>query len=199
MYQWPIRERTVARHQLVIDFSRTEVQDWAINLPMTISSWVTDRPALGGRDTPLRFRFHVSMSGLMAVGGDIRNWPQDDLAAARELVALYKDIRPLVQFGELFRLDSPDPGRTDALAYVAEDRSRAAVFVFARAMLHTASRQLIRIRGLADDATYRVCSTASGEVAEFSGAFLAGHGLLVPLTGHYDSALLVLDRISPTG
>lgn len=108
--------RTVARHQLVIDFSRTEVQDWAINLPMTMSSWVTDRPALGARDTPLRFRLHVSMSGLMAIGGDIRNWPQDDLSAAGEFVALYKDIRPLVQFGELFRLNSPDPGRADALA-----------------------------------------------------------------------------------
>lgn len=298
IYQWPTRERTVARHQLMLDFSRTEVQDWAtdtldglvreqgldyfkwdmnrplaepnsesvadggsvwiehvrglyrvwdelrsrhpelwiescasgggrmdlgaiarthwvwpsdntdplerleiqrgysmINLPMTMSSWVTDRPALGRRDTPARFRFHVSMSGLLAIGGDIRNWSTAERATAREYVALYKDIRPLVQFGELFRLDSPDPDRTDALAYVAENRSRAAVFVFARAVMHTSSRQLIRMRGLDQDAGYRVRNTVTGDVAELSGGFLAGHGVLVPLSGHYDSTILVLDRL----
>jgi alpha-galactosidase len=298
VYQWPTRVRTVARHQLMIDFSRVDVQNWAIgtldalvgdnrldylkwdmnrplaepnsvsvsdggsvwiehvrglyrvwdelrsrhprlwiescasgggradlgaiarthwvwpsdntdplerleiqrgysmvNLPMTMSSWVTDRPALSRRDTPLRFRFHVAMSGLLAIGGDIRVWPDADRDTARRYVALYKDIRSLVQFGRLFRLDSPDPGSTDTLAYVADDRSRAAVFVFARAVLHTSSRQLIRLRGLDGEANYRLTNTESGEVAEFSGSFLQGHGVLVPLVGHYDSTILLLDRL----
>lgn len=298
IYQWPTREPTIARHQLMLDFSRIGVQDWAIasldalvganrldylkwdmnrplaepnsisvadggsvwiehvrglyrvwdelrsrfpdlwiescasgggredlgaiarthwvwpsdntdplerleiqrgysmiNLPITMSSWVTDRPALGRRDTPLRFRFHVAMSGLLAIGGDIRSWSDADRSSAREYVALYKQIRPLVQFGELFRLDSPDPGRTDALAYVSENGSRAAVFVFARSMMHTQVKQLIRIRGLVPEATYRLTNTVTGEVAEFSGAFLTGHGILVPLTGHYDSTIVLLDRM----
>ena len=298
IYRWPTREPTVARHQLMIDFSRADVQNWAIhtldslvddnqldylkwdmnrplaepnsisikdggsvwiehvlglyrvwdelrsrhpalwiescasgggradlgaiarthwmwpsdntdpldrleiqrgysmvNLPMTMSSWVTDRPALGQRDTPLRFRFHVSMSGLLALGGDIRKWSPEDKALARGYVQLYKDIRPLVQFGQLHRLDSPDPGRTDALAYIDQDRGRVAVFVFARATMYTTRKQLIRIQGLDPEATYRVLNTETDEVAVMSGSFLFGHGLLVPLVGHYDSTILLLERI----
>lgn len=298
-YRWPTRERTIARHQLMLDFSRTDVQDWAIgmldglatdyaldyvkwdmnrplaepnspsvadggsvwiehvrglyrvwdevrrrhpdlwlescasgggradlgaiarthwtwpsdntdplerldiqagysmvNLPSTMSSWVTDSPGpLGRRTTPLRFRFHVAMSGLLAIGGDIRDWSPEDREVARDLVALYRDIRPLVQFGTLHRLDSPDPGHTDALAHVAENLDRAAVFVFAREVLHTTSAHRIRIRGLDPGADYRIRNTVTGDVAEFSGAFLAGHGVLVPLAGQFDSTILVLDRI----
>ena len=296
IYRWPTREPTIARHQLMLDFCRNDVQDWAIdtlnalieehqldylkwdmnrplaepnscavvdsgsvwiehvrglyrvwdelrrrhpnvwiescasgggradlgaisrthwvwpsdntdpserleiqrgysllNLPMTMSAWVTDRPALGQRDTPLRFRFHVAMCGLLALGGDLRTWPLADLTAAREYVHLYKKIRPLVQFGQLHRLDSPDPGRTDALVYVSDNRDRAVVFIFARAVLHTTLSQLIRIRGLDPDSTYHVSNTQTGEGADFSGSFLAGHGVLVPLTGDYDSTILLLD------
>ncbi len=162
---------------------------------MTMAWWVTDRPALGQRDTPLRIRFHVAMSGLLALGGDIRTWSPEERSSARAYITLYKDIRPWVQFGQLHRLESPDGGRTDALAYVAENRSRAAVFVFARAMMHTTRKKLIRIRGLHPESIYRMTDTETAEIAVFSGGFLAGHGVLIPLVGHYDSTILLLDRM----
>ncbi len=299
IYQWPNRPRTYGRNQLMLDFSRTEVQDWAIemldglvrdndldyfkwdmnrplsepnsssvaaggsvwiehvrglyrvwdalrelhpelwiescasgggradlgalqrthwawpsdntdplerleiqrgfsmiNLPMTMASWVTDSAhQLGRRDTPLRFRFHVSMCGLLAIGGRVPDWSDADRALATELIALYKDIRPLVQFGQLFRLDSPAPGLTSALSYVAENRDRAVIFVFAHAVMHTGQQQLIRLRGLDPNAGYRLTHTGTGAVSEFSGSLLQGHGVFVPLAGHYDSAVLLVDRL----
>ena len=296
-YRWPTRAPTIARHQLVLDFSRRDVQDWAIealdtlvrdvgvdylkwdmnrpiaepaspaveqggtvwiehvrglwrvwhelrarfpdlwlescasgggradlgavarthwvwpsdntdplerleiqrgfsmtHLPMLMSSWVTDRAALGRRDTPLRFRFHVAMTGLLALGGDLRAWGAGERNEARDYVDLYKEVRPVVQFGDLRRLPSPDPGRTDVLSYVARDRSRAVVFVFARAVMHTAVRQLVRMRGLDVGATYDVHDTVSGEKMLRSGSFLMGHGVLVPVSGDYASTVLVLQR-----
>lgn len=167
-----------------------------LNLPMTMASWVTDSAhQLGQRDTPLRFRFHVSMCGVLAIGGKVPDWSDADRALASELIALYKDIRPLVQFGELFRLDSPTPGLTTALSYVAENHDRAVVFIFAQAVMHTSQQQLIRLRGLDQDARYRLTHTGTGEASEFSGSFLQGHGALIPLTGHYDSAVLLVDRV----
>lgn len=82
----------------------------------TMSAWVTDSPnPHTGRSTPLPYRFHVAMTGALGIGGDLSRWTDTELAEARELVALYKDIRPVVQFGEQYRLD-------DAVQYQADDR-----------------------------------------------------------------------------
>lgn len=166
-----------------------------VHLPSTMSAWVTDSPGpLGRRDTPLRFRFHVAMTGLLAIGGDVREWTQEERALGAELVALYKEIRPLVQFGRLHRLDSPEPGFTDALIYVDDARDRGALFVFSRAVLHTGRRQVIRLRGLDPEASYLVRHTGSGDEATWSGSFLQNVGLTIALDGHYDSALLTIQR-----
>ena len=52
----------------------------------------------------------------------------DELAVCRRAVALYRDIRPLVQQGDLWRL--VPPGERAALAYAAEDGRRVVVFGF---------------------------------------------------------------------
>ena len=77
-----------------------------------MAAWVTDSPntQLNGRVSSLRFRFVSAMAGVLGVGGDLAEWTEEELAEAREWVDLYKEIRPLVQHGDLYRLRPPEGG-----------------------------------------------------------------------------------------
>src|SRR5512142_205465 len=73
----------------------------------TMEAWVTD----AGQDrVPLEFRFHVSMCGSLGVGGNLLHWTPDQRAEAARLIAQYKTLRHIVQFGDLYRLISPQAG-----------------------------------------------------------------------------------------
>ncbi|MGX9885319.1 alpha-galactosidase, partial [Streptomyces sp. NPDC002276] len=77
-----------------------------------MAAWVTDSPStqLNDRVSSLRFRFVSAMAGVLGVGGDLFEWTEEELAEAREWIALYKEIRPLVQHGDLHRLRPPTGG-----------------------------------------------------------------------------------------
>ncbi|CAM5403812.1 Alpha-galactosidase OS=Streptomyces violarus OX=67380 GN=FHS41_000994 PE=3 SV=1 [Streptomyces violarus] len=60
-----------------------------------MAAWVTDSPnaMLNQRASSLRFRFVSAMAGVLGVGGDLTKWTEEELAEARDWVALYKEIR----------------------------------------------------------------------------------------------------------
>ncbi|WP_372351311.1 alpha-galactosidase [Streptomyces sp. KL116D] len=142
----------------------------------TMSAWVTDSPnPHTARTTPLRFRFHIAMAGALGIGGDLTRWSADELAEAREQIALYKDVRPVVQFGQQHRLP-------DAVQYVLDDRAVIIAWGPARTL---------RLTGLDPAARYEDQDT--GAVHE--GAVLLGHGLrLAPEKGDHPSVLMRLRR-----
>ncbi|HKN99195.1 MAG TPA: alpha-galactosidase, partial [Pseudonocardiaceae bacterium] len=71
----------------------------------TMSAWVTDCPnPTTGRTTPLAFRFHVAMAGVLGISGDLTSWSADDLTLAASLIRTYREIRPVVQHGTQYRL-----------------------------------------------------------------------------------------------
>ncbi|VVJ25221.1 Alpha-galactosidase (EC [Amycolatopsis camponoti] len=155
-----------------------------------MSAWVTDNPNfVTGRSVPLRFRFHVAMAGVLGIGGDIVRWPGDDLALARELVALYKDIRPVVQHGALHRLRPPVDDGVTALQYVHEDRT--VVFAYRQASHFNAPERPLRLEGL--DPAHRYVDSDDGTT--HSGAVLLARGLPLGLpTGDFASKVLRLRR-----
>nr|WSZ94402.1 alpha-galactosidase [Streptomyces sp. NBC_00857] len=124
----------------------------------TMSAWITDSPNPHTRRcTPLRYRFHVAMAGALGVGGDLSRWTEPELAQARELVSLYKEIRPVVQFGEQFRLEDAVQYRTgDRVVVIAWGQDRA-----------------LRLAGLSPTEVY--VDDATG--AEHHAATLLAHGL----------------------
>ncbi|MGH1552885.1 alpha-galactosidase [Streptomyces sp. L7] len=87
-----------------------------------MAAWVTDGPntQLNDRVSSLRFRFVSAMAGVLGVGGDLSEWTAEELAEAREWIALCKEIRPLVQHGDLHRLRPP----TGGLSAVQQTRRR---------------------------------------------------------------------------
>ncbi|WP_328437323.1 alpha-galactosidase [Streptomyces sp. NBC_00444] len=155
-----------------------------------MAAWVTDSPnaMLNGRVSSLRFRFVSAMAGVLGVGGDLTEWTDDELAEARNWVGLYKEIRPLVQRGDLYRLRPPQGGLS-AVQYVLGDET--VVLAWLEAQRYGEPVPALRLRGLDPTASYECRET--GEVHR--GAVLLHHGLRTGLRGDLDAAVLRLRRI----
>ncbi|MEV0481818.1 alpha-galactosidase [Streptomyces sp. NPDC050508] len=155
-----------------------------------MAAWVTDSPnnQLNGRVSSLRFRFVSAMAGVLGVGGDLSEWTEAELAEAREWVALYKEIRPLVQHGDLYRL-RPPTGGLSAVQYVRGDGT--VVLALLQAQHYGEPVPALRLRGLDPTASYECLET--GEVHR--GAVLLHHGLRTGLRGDLDATVLRLRRI----
>lgn len=159
---------------------------------------------LNRRPSNLRFRFVSAMAGVLGVGGDLTSWSGQELAEARDLVALYKRIRHLVQHGELHRLRAPADGTGagcagadgpggdgfSAVQYRRGDGGETAVLAWRHAQRFGTPVPPLRLRGLDRDALYR--DAATGEL--HSGALLAHRGLRIPLHGPLDAAVVHLRK-----
>ncbi|MFI6406733.1 alpha-galactosidase [Streptomyces sp. NPDC050548] len=155
-----------------------------------MAAWVTDSPntQLNDRVSSLRFRFVSAMAGVLGVGGDLSEWTEEELAEAREWIALYKEIRPLVQRGDLHRL-RPPTGGLSAVQYTRGDES--VVLALLQAQHYGEPVPALRLRGLDPTASYECLET--GEVHR--GAVLLHHGLRTGLRGDLDATVLRLRRI----
>ncbi|MEU6511280.1 alpha-galactosidase [Streptomyces sp. NPDC046942] len=155
-----------------------------------MAAWVTDSPntQLNGRVSSLRFRFVSAMAGVLGVGGDLTEWSAEELAEARRWVDLYKEIRPVVQHGELYRL-RPPAGGLSAVQYVRGEET--VVLAWLQAQSYGEPVPALRLRGLDPTASYECRET--GEVHR--GAVLLHHGLRTGLKGDLDATVLRLRRI----
>ena len=154
-----------------------------------MAAWVTDSPnaMLNRRASSLRFRFVSAMAGVLGVGGDLTRWTAEELAEAGEWVALYKEIRPVVQQGDLYRLRPPEGGAS-AVQYVLGDET--VVLAWLQAQRYGEPAPALRLRGLDPTAEYECPET--GEV--YRGAVLLHHGLRVGLRGDLDAVVVRLKR-----
>ncbi|MFJ2377305.1 alpha-galactosidase [Streptomyces sp. NPDC087769] len=154
-----------------------------------MAAWVTDSPndQLNGRVSSLRFRFVSAMAGVLGVGGDLTEWSEEELAEARTWVELYKEIRPVVQQGELYRLREPRGGLS-AIQYVHGDD--AVVLMWLEAQRYGERPPALRLRGLDPEATYTCLDTG----AVHHGSTLLHQGLHTGLRGDLDARVLRLRR-----
>jgi alpha-galactosidase len=105
---------------------------------------------------PLEFRFHVSMCGSLGVGGNLLKWSDADRALAAECIRQYKEIRPIVQLGEQYRLLSPQKGPFSAVQYVSQDKAEGVLFVFRVHVPEKYNIPHLYLRGLDPQALYQV-------------------------------------------
>ncbi|MDX3130137.1 alpha-galactosidase [Streptomyces europaeiscabiei] len=155
----------------------------------TMAAWVTDSPnnQLNGRVSSLRFRFVSAMAGVLGVGGDLTEWTEEELAEAGGWVGLYKEIRPVVQRGDLYRL-RPPTGGLSAVQYVHGDE--VVVLAWLQAQQYGEPPAPLRLRGLDPTQTYECRET--GETHR--GAVLVHHGLRTGLRGDLDATVIRLRR-----
>ncbi|HEY2950926.1 MAG TPA: alpha-galactosidase [Micromonosporaceae bacterium] len=155
---------------------------------IVMGAWASDSPnPVNGRETPLRFRFHVAMAGALGISGNLSEWSTSDRAEAARLIAAYKRIRPVVQHGQLYRLAT---GQTTVVEYVSEGASEVALLAWRPARRHGEPTGPLRLRGLDPGAAY-----VDGGGGEHRAAVLMNHGLELDLpAGDHASALVQLHR-----
>jgi alpha-galactosidase len=122
----------------------------------TMEAWVTDS---GPDHLPLEFRMHVSMCGALGIGGHLVHWDADKREQAAYWIARYKEIRPIIQFGDLYRLYSPQHGPFSAVQYVSKDKREAVLFAFRthKPAVHQLEIQApVYLQGLDPQARYQV-------------------------------------------
>ncbi|HVU68952.1 MAG TPA: alpha-galactosidase [Ktedonobacteraceae bacterium] len=177
-------------------------EGFSLTLPARVmGAWVTDA---GRGNLPMAFRFHVSMLGALGIGGNLIHWSDEELDEAARWIAIYKELRPLIQGGQQSWLLSPhaSAGRLAAVQYTSPGQDSALVFLFSRS--HTFFKALppLRLSNLKPAASYRVrrlSIAGEEEQAElFSGTALMVRGLPALLTGPHSfaSCLLQISQVT---
>ncbi len=146
------------------------------------------------RTIPLKYRIDVAMSGRLGMEIQPKNMTDEEIAMCRKAIAEYKEIRPIVQFGDIYRLLSPyDKKGAASLMYVTPEKDKAVYYWWKTETF--ANQQLPRVvmAGLDPDKNYKVHELnridnkpLSYEGKSFSGKFLMSNGLEMPLKHNVD-------------
>ena len=157
-----------------------------------------------GRIIPLKFRFDVAMTGRLGMEIQPKNMTEEEKDFSRKAIATYKEIRPVVQQGDLYRLISPyDKQGVASLMYVAPDKQQAVFYAYKLEHYVNQTIPAFCMAGLDPDKRYRVTElnvtdkqplTMEGKV--FSGRFLMDNGLVLPLRTEYASRVLRLEAVN---
>jgi len=122
---------------------------------LSMAAHVTEVPNhQTGRITPIKYRFDVAMMGRLGFELRPERVPAEDLAFSRLALGVYKEIRPIVQFGDLYRLASPYDGNMAALMYLLGDCGVLFAFTLGREVL--SHEPAIRPQGLDPARIYRL-------------------------------------------
>ena len=142
------------------------------------------------RRIPAKFRTDVAMSGRMGLEMQPKDMNEEDRAVVSQAISEYKKIRPIVQFGDLYRLQSPfDKKGVASLMYVSPEKDDAVFFWWKIETFMNQQLPRIPMAGLNPDKNYLVTEVnsidkepLSFEGKVFSGKFLMANGLDIPLT-----------------
>lgn len=163
------------------------------------------------RTIPLKYRIDVAMSGRLGMEIQPKNMTDDEKELCRKAIAEYKEIRPVVQMGDIYRLLSPyDKLGAASLMYVSPEKDKA-VFYWWK-LEHFMNQHLPRVvmAGLNSESRYRIRELnridkypLSFEGQVFSGAYLMANGLEIPYNhnvdkpqkNEYSSRVLYLEEV----
>lgn len=140
------------------------------------------------RTTPLKYRIDVAMSGRLGMEIQPKNMLPEEIELCRKAIAEYKTIRPVVQFGNIYRLLSPyDKLGAASLMYVSDTKDKAVFYWWKTESFVNEHIPRVCMAGLDANKMYRVKELnridnepLSFEGKAFSGAFLMANGLEIP-------------------
>lgn len=140
------------------------------------------------RTTSLKYRIDVAMSGRLGMEIQPANMTDKEKEQCRKAIAEYKAVRPVIQFGDLYRLVSPYDGKGVAsLMYSSEEKDRAVFFWWRLTNMYDEHPLRVRMDGLDPDKVYTVKELDRIDVEplpyegrSFSGRFLMENGLEIP-------------------
>lgn len=144
------------------------------------------------RTTSLKYRIDVAMSGRLGMEIQPKNMTQEEKDLCRKAIAEYKEIRPVVQFGDIYRLVSPYDGHPVAsMMYVTPEKSEAVFYWWKLETIYNDQLPRVKMVGLDPDKVYTVRELnriddkpLPYEGKSFTGKFLMENGLEIPYR-HY--------------
>ncbi len=149
-----------------------------------------------GRRTSLKYRTDVAMAGRLGMELQPKDMTDTEKEQTRRAIADYKAIRPVVQLGDLYRLQSPfDKKVVASLMYVSPDKKQAAFFWWKTESMAAEQLHRVPMDGLDPDKIYRVKElnridnkALPFEGKTFSGRALMSNGLPMPAFHSVDKA-----------
>ena len=140
------------------------------------------------RTTSLKYRIDVAMAGRLGMELQPKHMTDQEKEQCRKAIAEYKTIRPVVQFGDLYRLVSPYEGKNMAsMMYCSEDKSKAVFYWWKLESFFDEHLPKVCMAGLDPSRNYLIkelnridVEPLSYEGKVFSGKFLMETGLEIP-------------------
>ena len=144
-----------------------------------------------GRTTPLRMRGNVALPGQFGFELDLAKMTEEELAEAKRLVEIYKELGEVFHRGDLYRLDDPMTTDFASLNFVSEDKTRVVLFRHVIATHPSCRFKYTKLQGLEPEAEY-VCRE-NGKT--YSGAILMNVGIAWNHKRDYESEMFVFDKV----
>lgn len=146
------------------------------------------------RTTSLKYRIDVAMSGRLGMEIQPKNMTDEEKALCRKAISEYKEIRPVVQFGDLYRLVSPyDNQGLSSIMYVSEAKDKAVFYWWKLANFYNVHLPRVKMAGLDENKIYKVKELdvidnkpLDCEGKSYSGKYLMEHGLEMPYVHEVD-------------
>ncbi|MGM9803986.1 MAG: alpha-galactosidase [Muribaculaceae bacterium] len=155
------------------------------------------------RIVPLKYRIDVAMSGRLGMEIQPKNMTDDEKDLCRRAIEQYKLIRPVVQFGDLYRLLSPyDNQGAASLMYVTADKRNAVFFWWKTEHFYGMHIPRVPMAGLDAGKHYRVSELNRIDKTPlpcqdkvYSGEYLMNNGLEMPLLYDIDQRVDLSSRV----
>lgn len=174
--------------------------------PIAMGAHITKSPNhQTGRETSLKFRSDVAFGGRLGIELSPDDLKPEKLVFAKEAIKLYKDIRPIIQFGDLYRLQSPyDNDGYASINYVSQNKAEAVLMVYSHDFHRRNERNFVRMQGLDESALYRITEInmennkthISFNDDMVSGEILMNRGIKVDLKKPIESAVFRFVKVS---
>ncbi len=140
------------------------------------------------RTTALKYRIDVAMSGRLGMEIQPKHMTDEEKTMCRNAIAEYKQIRPIVQMGDIYRLVSPyDRKGVASMMYVTEQKDKAVFFWWKTESMQNEHLPRVKMAGLDPARLYKVhelnridLQPLDCEGKSYSGAYLMSHGLEMP-------------------
>ena len=146
--------------------------------PVTMGAHVSVVPnQQTGRVTPLSTRGYVAMSGNFGYELNLENLTEDELESIKEQIRCYKEIRPVIQQGDFYRIQNPFDGNMAAWNFVSSDKKQVVAYFFEILSQPAAPVRILKLKGLDPNQLYRRYD--NGEI--YGGDELMYCGISLPL------------------
>lgn len=163
------------------------------------------------RTIPLKYRIDVAMSGRLGMEIQPKNMTEEEKALCKNAIAEYKVIRPVVQLGDIYRLQSPyDNQGVASMMYVSPEKDKAVYYWWKTEQFCNQHLPRVKMAGLSPTKMYKVRElnridniSLKFEGEAFSGEYLMANGLEIPYThtvdyhklNDYASRVLYLEEV----